>query len=163
MNAELEHLASTLALSSLESRPLALAFGLACARRIEHLLEQQAVVECLNGLAAHVSGMASSEQLEVWAAEAARLASQHRGSNSIDGCGHAAVSATYGVSKAVAGKALEAAHYCAYAAIYASGGYAAVAEVEAFEPEVVWQLSCLRRLALQSQAEAGARPAKCDA
>lgn len=66
---------------------------------------------------------------------AADLANRHGGSRSIDGCGYAAVSATNGVSKAVAGKAVEAAHYCAHAAGYAAGGSATVEERQAFEPE----------------------------
>lgn len=84
-----------------------------------------------------------------FAAEAARLANHHQGSKSIDGCGHAAVSATYAVAKAVEGKALEAASYAAYAVVYAQGGSAAVADHESFEPEFGWQLSALASLANQ--------------
>jgi hypothetical protein len=147
MNTELRSLAASLGISAPEARPLALAFGLLCARRVEHLLEEPGILVCLQALADFVAGASSDEALAQAAAEAARLAGGHRGSRSIDGCGHAAVSATYGVSKAIAGKALEAAEYCAYAAVYASGGYAAVADREAFEPEFEWQVSALRELA----------------
>ena len=75
-----------------------------------------------------------------------RLANQHRGSKSIDGCGHAAVSASYAVANAVNGKALQAASYAAYAKVYADGGYGAVADREAFEPEFSWQVGELRVL-----------------
>jgi hypothetical protein len=62
----------------------------------------------------------------------------------MNGCGHAAVSATYAVANAINGKALQAASYAAYATVYASGGYAAVADREAFEPEFAWQLAALK-------------------
>jgi hypothetical protein len=146
VNSELAQLASTLRLAAPESRELALKFCLACAKRVEHLLEEPEVIECLRVLERYVEGNTNSECLAQAAEDAALLASRHRGSKSIDGCGHAAVSASYGVSKAVAGKALDAAQYCAYASVYASGGYAAVAELEAFEPEFSWQLACLTSL-----------------
>lgn len=146
MNSELAQLASFLKLAAPESRELALKFSLACAKRVEHLLEEPEVVECLGVLERYVAGNASSECLAKAAEDAATLSNRHRGSKSIDGCGHAAVSASYGVSKAVAGKALDAAQYCAYASVYASGGYAAVAEREAFESEYSWQLKYLTSL-----------------
>ena len=152
MNTQLDHLAARLNLLAPESRALALAFGLACAKRVEHLLEEPEVVECLKVLEQFVAGHASDEALGKASEAAAVLANQHRGSKSIDGCGHAAVSATYGISKAIAGKAVDAAAYCAYAAIYAGGGYAAVADREAFEPEFGWQVRQLQGL---SETEGG--------
>jgi hypothetical protein len=146
VNSELAQLALTLRLAAPESRELALKFSLACAKRVEHLLEEPEATECLRVLERYVEGNTNSECLAQAAEDAALLANRHRGSKSIDGCGHAAVSASYGVSKAVAGKALDAAQYCAYASVYAFGGYAAVAEREAFEPEFVWQLACLTSL-----------------
>ncbi|MBC7379335.1 MAG: hypothetical protein H7346_18110 [Burkholderiaceae bacterium] len=147
MNSRLEQLATQLKLLAPESRMLALAFGLACSKRIEHLLEEPEVVDCLKVLGRYVAGEATAGELDTASEAAAVLANRHRGSKSIDGCGHAAVSATYGISKAMAGKAVEAAEYCAYAAIYASGGYAAVADREAFEPEYAWQARQLAALA----------------
>ena len=146
MNAELDRVASSLNLAAPESRELALSFGLACAKRVEHLLEEAEVLACLNVLEQYVSGAANSESLFKASEAAALLANRHCGSKSIDGCGHAAVSASYGVSKALSGKAVEAAQYCAYAAVYAAGGYAAVAEREAFAPEFAWQLQRLQAL-----------------
>ncbi len=148
MNAELDRVASSLRLAAPESRELALSFGLVCAKRVEHLLEEPEVLECLGVLEEYVAGLASSESLLKASEAAALLANRHRGSKSIDGCGHAAVSASYGVSKAVSGKAMEAAQYCAYAAVYAAGGYAAVAEREAFEAEFAWQVQRLQALAV---------------
>jgi len=162
MNTELERLASRIALATPEARELSLRFGLACARRVEHLLEEPEAVALLGILGQYVSGQVSEEKLNVASQQAAAVANRHRGSKSIDGCGHAAVSATYGLSKALQGKAVEAAQYCAYAAIYAAGGYAAVADREAFEPEFTWQVQCLQALAttclagLHSASEQGA-------
>ena len=146
MNTELDRLAATLGLAAPESRELALTFGLACAKRIEHLLEEPEALECLKVLENYVAGSASTESLIHASETASHLANRHRGSKSIDGCGHAAVSASYGVAKAVSGKAVEAAQYCAYAAVYAAGGYAAVAEREAFDSEFSCQLELLRSL-----------------
>ena len=82
--------------------------------------------------------------------EADQLANQHRGSKSIDGCGHAAVSASYAVANAINGRALQAASYAVYAMVYAGGGYGAVAQREAFDPEFAWQVDTLRALAAKS-------------
>jgi hypothetical protein len=151
MSGELDRLARSLGLASPAARPLALAFGLHCVERVEHLLEDPEVIACLGELRHFVLHESSEASLAQAATEANRLANQHRGSKSIDGCGHAAVSATYAVANAVSGKALEAAQYAAYAEVYASGGYAAVADREAFAPVFQWQIECLGRLA----AEAG--------
>jgi len=146
MNSELALLAEQIGIAAPESKELALKFSLACAKRVEHLLEEPDVIECLKALERYVDGIVSPQTL-LKASEAAELlANRHRGSKSIDGCGHAAVSASYGISKALAGKALEAAAYCAYASVYAAGGYAAVADRDAFEPEFSWQLQCLRSM-----------------
>ena len=147
MNSELDRLAAALNLSAPESKELALKFSFACVKRVEHLLEDPEVVACLEVLERYVNGNATSESLLPAAQEAALLANRHRGSKSIDGCGHAAVSASYGVAKAVAGKALEAAQYSAYALVYASGGYAAVADRDSFQPENGWQVKCLKLMA----------------
>jgi hypothetical protein len=163
MNTELDHVASGLRLGAPESRELSLSFGLACAKRVEHLLEEPEVVACLKVLEQYVAGEANSESLLKASEAAALLANRHRGSKSIDGCGHAAVSASYGVSKALCGKAVEAAEYCAYAAVYSGGGYAAVAEREAFEPEFTWQLNCLQALAETVGAGSSRKLARSDA
>jgi hypothetical protein len=110
------------------------------------LLEDPAVAECLAELGQYLSGAVGKDQLERCAAQANRLANQHQGSKSIDGCGHAAVSATYAVANALSGKARQAAEYAAYAMVYGQGGYGAVAERESFEPEFAWQVECLASL-----------------
>jgi hypothetical protein len=146
MNQALEQLASELGLTHPQNERLRLTFGHACARRIQHLLEQPRVMVCLDTLDQYLQGRVGHESLEHAQKEAAKLANQHQGSKSIDGCGHAAVSATYAVANAVNGKALQAASYAAYATVYASGGSAAVAEREAFEPEFSWQVGTLKAI-----------------
>ena len=152
MNFALDRLAKELAITDSAKERLRLEFGYACALRVQHLLELPEVEQCLLGLGEFLAGAADREHLRALAVEAARLATHHQGSKSIDGCGHAAVSATYAVAKAIEGKALEAASYAAYATVYARGGSAAVAERESFEPEFEWQLRSLAALASKTAA-----------
>ena len=150
MNNVLEQIAREVNLASNER--LRLEFGYACTQRVAHLLEEPAAVECLRVLGKYLAGTTDHETFDRFVAEAAHLANHHEGSKSIDGCGHAAVSATYAVANALAGKALQAAEYAAYAMVYGQGGYGAVADRESFEPEFAWQANCLRSLALHSAA-----------
>lgn len=147
MNSALETLATEIALAAPAQERLRLIFGHRCALRIEHLLEQAAVRTCLDQLGLYLRGELDAATLQQAQHAADRLANGHPGSKSIDGCGHAAVSASYAVAHALNGRALQAAAYAAYAKVYADGGYAAVAEREAFEPEFSWQVATLGRLA----------------
>jgi len=126
---------------------LRLEFGYACVHRVEHLVEEPAVLAYLRGLDQFLQGTIGREKFDAYAAESTRLANQHQGSKSIDGCGHAAVSATYAIANALAGKARQAAEYAAYATVYGQGGYGAVADRESFQPEFSWQADCLSALA----------------
>jgi hypothetical protein len=146
MNAELVRLARELQLDLPRQEALRLAFGLACAGRVEHLLEDPKAVECLGVLRAFVGGHSTADALAQAKEAVAVVANSHRGSSSIDGTAHAAVSATYAVANALAGRALEAASYAAYASVYAYGGYA-VNDPSAFESEFDWQVRTLRELA----------------
>lgn len=152
MNLALERLARRLALDAARNERLRLAFGRACALRIEHLLEEQEAVDCLAELGRYLDGTISHERLEQVSARAAGLANRHPGSKSMDGCGHAAVSATYAVASALAGKALSAAEYAAYAVVYGQGGYGAVSDPASFEPEFAWQAERLNSLAAGAAA-----------
>ena len=149
MNAALEDLARQLSLNAPEHERLRLAFGHACVMRVQHLLEEPRAQDCLAGLGAYLAGTIDRRAFDQLAAEAARLANHHPGSGSLDGCGHAAVSATYAVAKALAGRALDAADYAAYAVVYAQGGAGAVAERSSFDPEFAWQVARLAALAAQ--------------
>lgn len=126
---------------------LRLAFGYACATRVSHLLEDDEVARCLKVLAAYLARQCDRPTLEHAAAEATTLANHHQGSRSIDGVGHAAVSASYAVANALAGRAAQAADYAAYASVYGGGGHGAVSDPESFVPEKSWQLARLRELA----------------
>ncbi|MDP3798019.1 MAG: hypothetical protein Q8R06_12855 [Polaromonas sp.] len=153
MNRELSRLAAAVGLDEPDREPLRLAFGLACARRVEHLLEDPRAAQCLSVLQAFVDGTADHATLERASQEIAAVANSHRGSNSLDGAAHAAVSATYATANALAGRALEAAGYAAYAAVYGYGSYA-VADPSAFDGEFAWQVEQLKTLLHASQHEA---------
>lgn len=150
MNHELSRLAAGMGLADQSHEPLRLAFGLACACRVRHLLEDQRAINCLAVLQGFLDGRSTRSAFEEARREIAAVANGHRGSNSIDGAAHAAVSATYAVAIALAGRAIEAADYAAYASVYACGGYA-VTDPSAFESEFAWQVQVFKEL---SRAEA---------
>ncbi len=147
MNDALDRLARELALDAPEQAHLRHAFAHACVARVRHLLEDAQVTACLDGFAEWLAGDRDDACRLALAAQAAALANHHPGSRSIDGCGHAAVSATYAVARALAGDARQAADYAAYATVYAQGGSAAVADRDSFESEFRWQARCLEQLA----------------
>ena len=157
MNDLLDRVAVDVALDAPQHARLRLAFGQACVERVRHLLEDARVTACLDGLGGWLRGERSDAELQAFAAEAAQLANRHPGSRSIDGCGHAAVSASYAVAKAVAGEARAAADYAAYASVYAQGGAAAVAERDAFTTEFEWQA---RQLAALASRETACEPSR---
>jgi hypothetical protein len=146
MNHELSRLAADFGLTDPTHEPLRLAFGLACVNRVRHLLEDPGAMRCLAVLENFVAGSLERPALDDAARDIAAIANSHRGSASIDGSAHAAVSATYAVANALAGRALDAAGYAAYAAVYAYGGYA-VTDPSAFESEYAWQVEKFKALA----------------
>ena len=147
MNAALRQRAAALNLMADENRRLRLQFGFSCCDRVRRFVENPEVLLCLDGLQDQLTHFIHSTALEALADTARRLANQHPGSRSLDGCGHAAVSATYAIARALAGAPLEAADYAAYAAVYGEGGYGAVSDRQSFEAEFQWQVDCLERLA----------------
>ena len=153
MNQELERVAQAIGLQ--DDDPLRLAFAAACIARVQHLLEEPRTIELAAVLRDAAAAGASLASLSGAADEAARLARSHRGHASIDGSGHSAVSATHALANALAGKALAAADYAAYAATYAYGRYAA-GDPGAFEPEFQWQVECLQRLHQERTTHAAA-------
>lgn len=146
MNEALERLAREVRLDDPSNERMRLEFGCACVLRVKHFLEEPEVVACLGALADFLGGSLDRSRFDAAAQEAVRLANQHQGSKSIDGCGHSAVSASYAVANALSGKALQAAEYAAYAIVYGQGGYGAVGDRASFEPEFQWQVSCLASL-----------------
>ena len=93
MNLPLVRLATSANLASPTREPLSLAFGLACASRVQHLLEDPQAVECLATLQAFVDGTADRAALDEAREVIAKVANSHRGSNSAlsqaDGTAHA--------------------------------------------------------------------------
>lgn len=145
MNHELQQLTVKYAIDGPDRRMLRLRFGLACANRVRHLLEEPRAIELLDVLQSYVDGHCGEATLENAATEAAHVANHHRGSASIDGTKHSAVSATYAVANALAGRALDAAEYAAYSTVYGYGGYA-VSDPDSFTPEYTWQTRMLQQL-----------------
>jgi hypothetical protein len=145
MNHALQQLAFAHALASEDNRKLRLRFGLACANRVRHLLEDSRAVGLLDVLQNSVADDRDDAALHAAASEAALVASGHRGSASIDGSKHSAVSATYAVANALAGRALHAAEYAAYSTVYGYGSYA-VSDPDSFAPEYAWQVMTLQQL-----------------
>ncbi len=146
MTPELEALLQRIEPPTPVNAALRLRFGLACARRVEQLLEEPEVRACLDRFESLVESGADESAFAELAAQAERLANSHPGSRSLDGVGHAAVSASYACAKAMAGRARQAAAYAAYAAVYGEGGYGATTQAESFLPEHEWQAARLRAL-----------------
>ena len=130
MNAALDRLAAQMHLDDTRHEALRLAFAHTCVARVRHLLEQPEVDACLAVLECFVQGQAGRDELTLAATRAAALANAHGGSKSIDGCGHAA-----------------------YAAVYAQGGYAAVADRDAFAVEHAWQVAAPQALVVEHAAQ----------
>lgn len=147
MNTDLEAIAHECRLDAADRAELRFAFGLSCVERVRHLLVEPRAIDCLDVLKAYVEGEVAVGALTDAASEMAEIANSHPGSSSIDGAAHAAVSATHAVAKALAGQALEAASYAAYATVYAYGGYA-VNDPASFGPEYQWQAAQLRKMAI---------------
>ncbi len=145
MPPDLDHLLRQLEPASPGNLALRLAFGLRCADRVAHLLEAPQAIACLDRFRAAVDADPAPD-LSALATEADAVANHHQGSRSLDGVGHAAVSATYACAKAIAGRARQAAEYAAYAIVYGEGGYGATTDPESFVPEYAWQAAQLRAL-----------------
>ena len=147
MSLALRTLARTLKLDQEDRRELRTTFGLRCVERIRALIHDEdalaALEQALDDVTSgYPNGFANVDALaeRVWS-----IARSHPGSESVDGAGHAAVSATFALANALSGKALDAADYAAYAAVYHYGSYA-VNDPSAFEPEHSWQVDTLRAL-----------------
>lgn len=150
MSPELDQLLRQLEPASPENLGVRLKFGLACVERVAHLMEQGDALACLDSFRKVVSAN-DLAQLPALSAQADEIANHHQGSKSLDGVGHAAVSATYACAKAISGKTRQAAEYAAYAAVYGQGGYGATSDQSSFGPEHDWQAEQLRRLLQKPQ------------
>jgi hypothetical protein len=144
---ELIKLADKINLNSKENYYLRVAFGIACIERVQHLLVKDSIIEALNVGKRYLIGEVDKDELSSAAKLAAKEASSHEGSNSIDGSGSAAVSTSRGVAAALSGMALEAAEYAAYASVYSYAAYA-VTDLKAYKEEHTWQINKLKDIAI---------------
>ena len=146
MNHELLKCAQALSLEAQEQANLALEFGVACVQRVRHLIVDPQALEALDDAARFIAGRADERAMRNAAQRAAEVAQSHPGSGVIDGAGSAAVSATTGLARALNGKPLDAAGYCAYAAVYAYSS-SSVTDPRAYLDEHAWQAQTLQALA----------------
>ena len=125
-------------------------FALSCVEEIASNLEDDAAIQAFAQFKRLVAAFdqESIGQLNVLAGDLQKIAQSHQGSKSLDGTRHAAVSATYALSKAAEGDALQAAAYAAYSSIYGYGGYA-VNDPDSFSEAHQRQLDQLLHLKLQ--------------
>jgi hypothetical protein len=135
-----------------ETPQLIYRFALSCVEEIASNLEDEAAIKAFEQFKRLVTAFnqESIGQLKVLADALQKIAQSHQGSKSLDGTRHAAVSATYALSKAAEGDALQAAAYAAYSSIYGYGGYA-VNDLDSFAEAHQRQLDQL--LELKSQIE----------
>jgi hypothetical protein len=145
---ELTQLAQEAELDSPGQFQLRISFGVACIERVEHLLTDSSIIGALSIGKAFVLGECDDHELEEAGVKASAVAKSHPGSSSLDGAGSAAVSTSYGVVAALAGRALEAAEYAAYASVYSYASHA-VTDLAAYEDEHRWQINKFRELAKQ--------------
>lgn len=137
-----------------EDQRLRLAFGMCCVERVEHLLTDERVMACLMIGRQFLAGTSNQKSLESAARAAASYATQHSGSNSLDGAGNAAVSTSHAVAVALAGNALSAAEYAAYARVYSYASYA-VTDIENYSEEHAWQVAKFKELAFGKERNEG--------
>lgn len=147
MNKRLRSIAEEYSLDSEPRADFRLRFALQCVGRIRPLLEMSEVVELLD-LGMSYPDQCSLAEVQEAASAAANFAHSHPGSKSIDGAGHAAVSATFAVARALAADAWNAAEYAAYALAY-SYGASTVTDPSAFEAEYDWQCQLLEGMIRQ--------------
>jgi hypothetical protein len=143
---ELMKLAEEIDFDSADQFKLRISFGVACMERVEHLLTDSSMIEMLAIGKAFVSGKSNERELEEAVVKASEVARSHPGSSSLDGAGSAAVSTSHGVAAALAGRALVAAEYAAYASVYSYASHA-VTDLTAYEDDHAWQISKLQELA----------------
>jgi len=142
---QLTKLARTIDLDSEEHFNLRIKFGIGCVERVEHLLTDESVLAYLSTGKAFLLNKCTHEELREAALLASKAARSHPGSGSLDGAGNAAVSASHGVAAALAGRALDAAGYAAYASVYSYSSHAAT-DLSAYKTEHDWQTDKLTSL-----------------
>lgn len=141
---ELINMAEQVKLDSVASTQLRVRFGVACAERVKTSLTDATIIAALQ-VGKRCAEKLDEGELQAAAQLAAAACRSHRGSNSFDGSGNAAVSASYAVAAALQGRALDAAGYAAYAAVYAYSS-SSVTDVASYRDEHNWQVNTLKTL-----------------
>jgi hypothetical protein len=153
---ELIQLAQKVRLGSDDQFRLRIAFGVACIEHVEHLLIDSSVIDSLAVGKAFVAGECDEAALVEAAVNASAAARSHPGTSSLDGAGSAAVSTSLGAAAALAGRALEAAGYAAYASVYSYASHA-VTDISAYNDEHTWQINKFRELSKGNERQAKSR------
>lgn len=150
MNTEIRRLAREIRLESDALFRLRLAFGVDCVRRVEQFLIDEDIIQAFMVGKQFVAGQCSLIELNAAAKQAHKIAASHAGTSGLDGAGNAAVSVSNAASLALAGRAIDAAEYSAYAKVYAYSSHA-VTDPKAYTEENNWQLNRLRKLATDAK------------
>lgn len=145
MNRQLRTLASNHSFETDQYQKQRLAFGISCVNRITHLLIDEQLTTILNDAQLFLADKLSQAEFDIQVNEAKKIAQSHAGSNGMDGAGSAAVSATFAVARALAGDAINAAEYAAYASVYAYASHT-VSDPSAYEKEYQWQVQALEKI-----------------
>ena len=145
MNQQLRKLVLESNLTSDQFETEKLEFGLACIDRIAHLLIDERLNSPIECVRQYIKGEVSADTYRDQLQLAKQLAQSHTGSHGIDGAGNAAVSASFAVTKALAGDVINGAEYAAYALVYSYASHT-VTNPDAFTAEYQWQTETLRQI-----------------
>ena len=101
---ELKKIGKQIDINSAGNTPLRIAFGIACATRVETSLTDATIIEALQVGKRYVQDV-NDDELRRDEVDATSACRSHRGSNSLDGSGNAAVSSSHAVAAALGGRA----------------------------------------------------------
>jgi len=143
MNRQVRDLARVHQLDQQRFFLLRVVYALDCVEWAKPLIEDSRMSDALSAGHQFVSGEMDFLALQRVANEAKMIALSHPAHGTIDSTHHATVSASFGVARALAGDAWNAAEYAAYALVYAQSE-SAVMDPDSFVPLYNWQYSHLQ-------------------
>jgi len=152
VNRALRKLASQIKFEDTLSRRDRIEFGLLCVNRVGHLLLDEDIVNVVHKANNYIDGDLSEAEFDTCIKQSEQIARSHAGTNGMDGSGNAAVSASTAVAMALAGRALDAAEYAAYASVYSYSSHS-VTDQSAYQPEYQWQADQFRHMFGRGTAE----------
>jgi len=148
MNRELRDLARLHQLDDRHHFLLRVVFALDCVEWTRHLIENKQMLEALSAGHQFVSGEMDLLALNRVAERTKSLALNHPARQELDGAHHATLSASFGIARALAGDAWNAAEYAAFALVYAQPK-ADVTDPAAFAHLHKWQAGQLETRLLE--------------